>query len=335
MSWLDPIEVTSVNLGKAFPLLSNSRIRPADGEGRVRAEVDLDYADTVSLAISTAVLINFPRPRFAVLPVAIGVELVSFGGTVSLTEPRQHCSPFPQLSVQIHDPKDERQHMHVCLLPDFSLNLKTSSLLGSRAKLQDIPKIEQLLVERLRAVIQDRIVYPRHLTFALPRLLSRTTPEATSIVPSTTDLRSVAVHAMSQGISKLGQDLAGRVAALAPADSASVVGGVAADAPTVDSAADAESEPMSAPQSIPAPRRLPPSYAGNDGVRQRPAPGIVSAVSSSTRAGSGPLASVGTTSAVRAPLGSNVTIADLRHRQADGDSLDSSGRRIGALNSRA
>lgn len=83
LSWLDPIEVTSVNLGKAFPLLSNSRIRPADGEGRVRAEVDLDYADTVSLAISTAVLINFPRPRFAVLPVAIGVELVSFGGTVS------------------------------------------------------------------------------------------------------------------------------------------------------------------------------------------------------------------------------------------------------------
>lgn len=230
--------------------------------------------------------------------------------------------------------------MHVCLLPDFSLNLKTSSLLGSRAKLQDIPKIEQLLVERLRAVIQDRIVYPRHLTFALPRLLSRSAPEATSIVPSTTDLRSVAVNAMSQGISKLGQDLAGRVAALAPADSASVMGGVAADTPTVDSAADAESESMAAPRSIPAPRRLPPSFSGNEGARQRPgpAPGIVSAASSnpgSMRAGSGPLASVGATSAVRAPLASNVTNGDLRHRQADGGSIDSSGRRLGALNSRA
>lgn len=249
----------------------------------------------------------------------------------------QRRSPYSQLSVQIHDPKDEQQHMHVCLLPDFSLNLKTSSLLGSRAKLQDIPKIEQLLVERLRAVIQDRIVYPRHLTFALPRLLSRSAPEATSIVPTTTDLRSVAVHAMSQGISKLGQDLAGRVAALAPADSASVVGG-AADAPTVDSVADAESEPMAVPQPIPAPRRLPPSYSGNDGVRQRPAPGIVSAVSSnptSTRAGSGPLASVATTSAVRAPLSSNVTNGDLRHRQADGESMDGGARRLGALNSRA
>lgn len=48
-----------------------------------RAEIDLDYTDTASLALSTSVLINIPRPRFAVLPVSIGVELVSFGGTVS------------------------------------------------------------------------------------------------------------------------------------------------------------------------------------------------------------------------------------------------------------
>lgn len=82
LSWLDPIEVTALNLGQSFPLLSNARIRPADGQGRVRAEVDLDWADTLSLSISTSVLINFPRPRFAVLPVQIGVELVSVAGTV-------------------------------------------------------------------------------------------------------------------------------------------------------------------------------------------------------------------------------------------------------------
>jgi hypothetical protein len=41
-----------------------------------------------------------------------------------------------QLSVQIHDPEEGRQHLHACLLPDFHLNLKTTTLLGSRAKLQ-------------------------------------------------------------------------------------------------------------------------------------------------------------------------------------------------------
>ena len=47
-----------------------------------RAEIDLDYADTLSLSLATSVLINFPRPRFAVLPVSLGVELASIGGTV-------------------------------------------------------------------------------------------------------------------------------------------------------------------------------------------------------------------------------------------------------------
>lgn len=47
-----------------------------------RAEIDVDFNDAISLALSTSVLINFPRPRFAVLPVSLGVELVSIGGTV-------------------------------------------------------------------------------------------------------------------------------------------------------------------------------------------------------------------------------------------------------------
>ena len=72
----------------------------------MRAEVDLDYADTVSLAISTAVLINFPRPRFAVLPVAIGVELVSFGGTVSSSAVSASLTDLP---VECADSRPERR----------------------------------------------------------------------------------------------------------------------------------------------------------------------------------------------------------------------------------
>lgn len=90
--------MTALSLGNAYPLLSSARIRPSDGSGHIvrpvaiisqaatdlqRAEVDIDYTDSVSFSVSTAVLINFPRPRFAVLPVSLGVELVSIGGTVS------------------------------------------------------------------------------------------------------------------------------------------------------------------------------------------------------------------------------------------------------------
>ncbi|WVW79738.1 hypothetical protein I302_101708 [Kwoniella bestiolae CBS 10118] len=211
LSWLDPIEVTSLSLGKAYPLLSNARIRPADGQGRIRAEIDVDYLDSISLSLSTAVLVNFPRPRFAVLPVSLGVELVSIGGT---------------LSVQLHEPVDERQHIHVSLLPDFHLNLKTTSLLGSRAKLQDIPKLEQLILSRIRSIIQDRFVYPAHLSLALPRILS----PSVSPTPLLNDLGESAVNAMSeamsQGISRMVNDMMG------PGNSPSM------DNTTVDEAVD-------------------------------------------------------------------------------------------------
>ncbi|ORY25280.1 hypothetical protein BCR39DRAFT_544734 [Naematelia encephala] len=194
LSWLDPIHVTALNLGSSFPLLSNARIRPADSQGRIRAEIDIDYLDSVSLSLSTAVLINFPRPRFAVLPVSLGVELVSIGGT---------------MSVQLHEPVEEFQHLHVCLLPDFHLNLKTTTLLGSRAKLQDIPKLEQIIIARLRAVVQDRLVHPHHLTITLPRLLSPTA----SAKPIIADVGEAAVTAMSdavkQGLSQMVNDFSG------------------------------------------------------------------------------------------------------------------------------
>ncbi|KAK4686770.1 hypothetical protein P7C73_g3347, partial [Tremellales sp. Uapishka_1] len=200
-SWLDPIQVTSLSLGSAFPLLSNARIRPADGQGHIRGEIDVDYLDSLHLSLSTSVLINFPRPRFAVLPVSLGVELVSIGGT---------------LSTQIHDPSHERQHLHASLLPDFHLNLKTTSLLGSRAKLQgiflafqagpspnsltaDIPKLEQLILSRLRQIIQDRLVYPNHLSLALPRLLSPSV-QSTPIIKG---LGDDAINAVTHGIGDL------------------------------------------------------------------------------------------------------------------------------------
>lgn len=152
-------------------------------------------------------------------------------------------------------------------MPDFHLNLKTTSLLGSRAKLQDIPKLEQLLVARLRAVIQDRIVYPHHLTFSLPRLLSQPDPDATPVVPTEMDLREAAVGMVSRGISKLGQDLADRVAALGPTDSASAMAEELDTTASTVAADDSGSEspvivePLEPEQRMP--RRMPPALASS------------------------------------------------------------------------
>jgi len=127
---------------------------------------------------------------------------------------------------------NQQQHLHACLLPDFHLHLKTTSLLGSRAKLQgessscrsasvaslflyhadlvvDIPKLEQLILSRLRAVIQDRLVHPNHLTLALPRFLS----SSVSAGPIINDIGESAVSAMGdvmkQGFNPMVGDFSG------------------------------------------------------------------------------------------------------------------------------
>lgn len=174
---------------------------------------------------------------------------------------------------------------------------------------------------RLRAVIQDRFVYPHHLTFGLPRLISKEQPDAVPVIPTETDLRTVALNAMSAGIGRLGQDLAFRVAALAPTDSASAVASEDIDASASTVNADDDSliivDELEAPR-IPAPRRMPPVVANH---------GVVN--STSSLAPSGLAESITASSAVRGSMASG---DDLRARRMPPMPSE---RRVGALNSRA
>lgn len=54
------------------------------------------------------------------------------------------------------------------MYPDFILNARLSSIIGSEDKLQDIPKIEELLVTRMRMFIVQYLVWPKFWTIPLP-----------------------------------------------------------------------------------------------------------------------------------------------------------------------
>lgn len=100
--WLDEIRVTEVNMGEEFPIFSNCRVIPVDealgaldslgvggrgqiriGEGtRLQARMDVDLSDVITLGIETKLVLNYPKPFSAVLPVALAVSVVRFSGTV-------------------------------------------------------------------------------------------------------------------------------------------------------------------------------------------------------------------------------------------------------------
>lgn len=95
--WVGEIRVTEIALGEEYPIFSNCRIIPVeegglgstlDGAGagaeggRLQARMDVDLSDVITLGVETTLLLNFPKPLSAVLPVALAVSVVRFSGTV-------------------------------------------------------------------------------------------------------------------------------------------------------------------------------------------------------------------------------------------------------------
>lgn len=178
--FLDEIKVTEITLGEDFPIFSNCRVIPVDedglsagtgrrGEGgsagsehgRLQARMDVDLSDFITLALETKLLLNYPKPLVAVLPVALAVSVVRFSGTLSISfVPGSPLNSSPTT-------------LAFCFLDDYRLDLSIRSLVGSRSRLQDVPKIAQLVEARLHTWFDERCVEPRFQQIELPSLWPR------------------------------------------------------------------------------------------------------------------------------------------------------------------
>lgn len=178
--FVDEIRVTELSLGEDFPIFSNCRIMPVDEDGlslphgkkfdpataardgtRLQARMDVDLSDMLTLAVETKLLLNYPKKLSAVLPVALAVSIVRFSGTLSISFiPSNPSQSTPTM-------------MTFSFLDDYRLDFSIRSLLGSRSRLQDVPKIAQLVEARLHRWFDERAVEPRFQEIALPSLWPR------------------------------------------------------------------------------------------------------------------------------------------------------------------
>lgn len=170
--FLDEIKVTEISLGEDFPIFSNCRVIPVDEDGmtlgvgergrehgRLQARMDVDLSDFITLALETKLLLNYPKPLVAVLPVALAVSVVRFSGTLSISF--VPGSPMNATTLAFS------------FLDDYRLDLSIRSLVGSRSRLQDVPKIAQLVEARLHTWFDERCVEPRFQQIELPSLWPR------------------------------------------------------------------------------------------------------------------------------------------------------------------
>lgn len=199
--WIGEIRVTEIALGDEFPILSNCRVMPAeDGfwygpgstgndEARLQARMDVDLSDVITIGVETTLNLNWPKPMSAVLPVALAVSIVRFSGTLAVSfipsssPPATSTSPTSNthLSSDPQRPSTSSSNgtphrpttLAFTFLDDYRLDLSVRSLVGSRSRLQDVPKIAQLIESRVHAWFDERAVEPRFQQIVLPSLWPR------------------------------------------------------------------------------------------------------------------------------------------------------------------
>ncbi|KAL2828241.1 hypothetical protein BDW59DRAFT_159831 [Aspergillus cavernicola] len=195
-SFIDKIAVTDISLGEEFPIFSNCRIIAADDPmsdgGRLQALMDVDLSDdNLSIAVETSLVLNYPKPCSAILPVALSISVVRFSGTLCIslvpasTPPLHTPSPMPsppttEAMPPVDSQADEvplksspKSNVAFSFLPDYRLDLSVRSLIGSRSRLQDVPKVAQLVEARVHAWFEERVVEPRVQVVGLPDLWPR------------------------------------------------------------------------------------------------------------------------------------------------------------------
>jgi len=178
--FVDEIRVTELTLGEDFPIFSNCRIIPVDDDGlnfkpgrpfdanmatregaRLQARMDVDLSDMITLAVETKLLLNYPKRLSAVLPVALAVSVVRFSGSLSIS------------FIPSNPSENTPTKMTFTFLDDYRLDFSIRSLMGSRSRLQDVPKIAQLVESRLHRWFDERCVEPRFQEIALPSMWPR------------------------------------------------------------------------------------------------------------------------------------------------------------------
>lgn len=188
--FLDKIKITEIDIGDDYPIFSNCRIKKnPQNLSNLQAMIDVDLADTLTLGIETNLLLNSPKPLTAILPVQLSVSIVRFSGclTVSLISVGEN-TPDDEItaSTETRGSEGKGTALMFSFAPDFRLEFSVKSLIGSRSKLENVPKIGNLIENRLKSWFIERCVEPRSQVIRLPSMWPRrkNVREPTSIVTS-------------------------------------------------------------------------------------------------------------------------------------------------------
>ncbi|KAI9216334.1 hypothetical protein BC828DRAFT_393765, partial [Blastocladiella britannica] len=143
-------------------------------------ESEQDFTDPgpafLELGIDTQLVLNWPRKEMAALPVHLVVEVTQFRGTVAIEfhpspssddDHTHHRSPSPTAPPPAKVAPIPSA-LTFSLVPGYTLDVRVSSLLGSRTKLRDVPKIADLITIAIQSRVAAALAEPSFVAVPLP-----------------------------------------------------------------------------------------------------------------------------------------------------------------------
>ena len=97
-------------------------------------------------------------PSFARLPISLTISLSQFNSLVRLISCLHIHNILPSVQVRVTPPPPTSTVPVVIIEipPTFQLDITTTSLMGSRAKLANVPKLHELIQHQLRRLLAAR-----------------------------------------------------------------------------------------------------------------------------------------------------------------------------------
>lgn len=200
LQYFDAIKITEINIGDDYPIFSNCRVK--NNDGRLEAKIDVDVSDTITIGVETNLLVNQPKFMSASLPIKLSISVVRFSACLSVSlistdddsndddvsKSDQTNNDNGNINNDLtnrgtdadkaaKDGKGKKPRQAIALMfsfsPDFRLEFEIKSLIGSKAKLENIPRISSILENIIRKWFIERCIEPRFQLIKLPSMWPR------------------------------------------------------------------------------------------------------------------------------------------------------------------
>jgi len=141
---------------------AGSEMGPEPDDFDVQSYIELKYAGDMQLAITATLLVNYPTPGFISLPVSIKVTNIDIHSLIVAAFIK------PRLYISILNDLESANKLKSMDSTNVVKSMKIESEIGDNsdhgAVLRNVSKVEKFVIEQLRNVIREELVWPGWLT---------------------------------------------------------------------------------------------------------------------------------------------------------------------------